>query len=335
MIREDVNVEIVEIEVPLQESLVDELVDFWQAIFKTSYEDFRSVLTGAECAQNRDIIYLARKGKQLAGTCHLTISKSGACLGGLGEVAVASEFRRRGIASTLCTRAHDTFCEKGGQALFLGTVNPAAARVYRRLGWRKLAGANVMVFITNGNSPEAFLVDYFREQGPVTIAPGTAFDRIPIIPLLISPHDWQVLDANVSMFSTRYVVQNSCMFLYPRYEALLRDGRGAWFGARTYQGRLVGLSTVRLSKSDIAKVDGFAHQNSLGCWKDLIQAAVRWAAERSVPLCGAYISVEDEDKQSLFESLGFRKVGTGDFFNLDGRRVGSVRLEKASPERMS
>ena len=46
---------------------------------------------------------------------------------------------------------------------FLGTVNPAAARVYHRLGWRKLAGAEVMANILSGESPEAFLVEYFQK----------------------------------------------------------------------------------------------------------------------------------------------------------------------------
>ena len=47
-----------------------------------------------------------------------------------------------------------------------------------------------------------------------------------MIPLLISPHDWQVLDANTAMFSTRYSLQPSCMGLYRRYSAVAGDGPG-------------------------------------------------------------------------------------------------------------
>jgi hypothetical protein len=121
------------------------------------------------------------------------------------------------------------------------------------------------------------------------------------------------------------------MGLFPKYEMLARDGRGTWFGARTDQSHLVGLSAVRFDSSDVAQVDGFTHQNASDAWTDLIQAAVHWATERGASVCTASVSVEDEDKEALFESLGFRKVGTGDFFDLDGRRVESVRLEKASP----
>ncbi len=151
-----------------------------------------------------------------------------------------------------------------------------------------------------------------------------------MIPLLIFPHNWQVLDANLGMFSTRYVVQNSCMGLYPRYETLTRERRGAWFGARTSRGHLIGLSTVHLDKLNQCQVDGFTHQNYLAdAWENLIQAAIRWGIVRGASLCWAIVSAEDENKRSLFESLRFREVGTREEFNLDGRRVASVRLEKA------
>ncbi|MCZ6678140.1 MAG: GNAT family N-acetyltransferase [Candidatus Poribacteria bacterium] len=324
--------EIIELEPPLPENLVDELTDFWEAIFETPYDGFRGILTGAEREHNYDGFYLVREGKQLVGTTHLTMSQANPALGGLGEVAVPPEFRRRGIARMLCKRARDVFCERGGQALFLGTGNPAAARVYHRLGWWKLAGANVMALITSGDSPEAFLVDDFRQPGPVTIAPGTAQDRIPMIPLLVSPHNWQVLDANVGMFSTRYAVQSSCMGLFPKYAALSPDGQGAWFSARTDGGRLVGLSTARLDSSGRAEVDGFVHQNASGAWTDLIGAAMRWAAEQGVTTFRALVSIEDEDKRSMFEGLGFRQIGVGEAFNLGERQIESVRLEKANAE---
>lgn len=321
------------IEAPLPKDLIEELINFWQAVFESSYERFRGMLAAEECAENRNIIYLIRKGKKLGGTCHLTVSKSNPELGALGEVATAPELRRVGIASTLCERARDDFRTYGGQALLLGTINPAAARVYSRLGWCKLDGTNVMALITSGDSPETFLADYFRERDSARIATATAAVRVPMIPLLISPHEWQVLDANVGMFSTRYVVQNSCVGLYPRYKAVIREGRSAWFGARTGRGRLVGLSTVCLGKPGQCQVDGFTHQNYPGAWEDLVQAAMRWGVAHGAAFCWATVSAQDENKRSLFESLGFRKAGKGDKFNLDGldgRRVASLRLKKSA-----
>ena len=328
----DRQMESIKIEVPLPEALAEELIHFWQAIFETSYEEFRGLLAGAERAHNRDIVYLIRQGRQLIGTCHLTIPTAAPAVGGFGEVATAPAFRGRGIARALCAQARDDFRSQGGQALFLGTGNPTAARVYHRVGWRKLAGAMVMANITTGDSPEAFLVDYFRECGTAHVIMGTAADRIPVIPLLVSPHDWQVLDANVNRISTRYATLTSCMGLYPRYQALTQDGHGAWFSTRTRRGQSVGLATIRIDGLHQAQVDGFAHHNFRSVWSDLIEAAIRWGADRGASLMRAAVSVEDEEKQALFASLGFRQTGRDDGFSIGGRQVAAIHLERTTAD---
>lgn len=326
---------ITKLDVPVPEALARELLKFWEATFGVSFEDYGSVLAAAERAQNHDGIYLVREGEKLCGACLLTHSKSNPEFALLGEVATAPEFRNMGISTALCERARDDFQKHGGQALFLGTVNPAAARVYNRLGWRKLAGCHVMACVSSGEAPEVFLVDYFREVGPVTITPGSAAERIPMIPLLVTPHDWQVLDANVGFLSTRYAGRGADS--YQRYDALVRpqvnprlaeEGRGAWFAARTEQGRLVGLSTARLDRPGECQVDGFTHMNFLVAWEGLIQASISWGNAHGATLCWASASVEDEDKRSLFETLGFREAGTGEEFDLAGRQVASLRLVK-------
>ena len=118
--------EIVALEQPLPADVIEELAQFWEAIFEASYDDLRPVLAGAEVADNRNLIYLIREGGQLAGTSQLTTSRAVPALGGLGEVATAPAYRGRGIATRLCARARDDFRAQGGQALYLGTVNPAA-----------------------------------------------------------------------------------------------------------------------------------------------------------------------------------------------------------------
>ena len=315
---------------PLPEELIPELTAFWEEIFGTSYEDFKSIFAGDETKDNEDILYLMRQDEDLAGTSHLTVGKAVPRLGGLGEVATPTAFRRQGIAAELCESALDDFCRQGGEAFFLGTGNPAAARIYYRLGWRKLAGANVMALIVSGNSPEAFLVDYFREaEGQTTIIPGTSAQRIPMIPLIVCPHDWQVLDANAGIFSTRYAVQSSCMGLYPKYDVLVQQQSGAWFGAQTDSGHLIGLATARLDELGVCHVDGFTHQRCLDIWQDLMQAAMDWGADRGATEWRGTLSVEDEDKRSLFGSLGFEATGEGEAFMLGERQVPSVLLKRS------
>ena len=315
------------LEIPLSEELTAELFEFWVEVFGNQPDLTKGVLLGEEQEHNRDTLYLTKLSDKMAGTCVVTTSNRVPILGGFGEVATAPEFRRHGIATGLCEQAVKGFRAGGGEAIFLGTGNPEAARVYHRLGWRKLAGAQVMANITSGDSPEAFLVDYFRGQGETSVRPATPEARIPMIPLLHTPHDWQVLDANAGMCSTRYRVQGSCMGLYPRYETVTREGRGAWFGAYTDEGRLVGMSTARLDDSGSCQVDGFAHRRFMGGWEDLMQAAIGWGSDSGASAVFATLSVEDEDKQSLLEGLGFRRGGRAGRFDLDGRAVESLRMD--------
>ena len=315
-------------EIPISEDLIDELFPFWASIFGEVLPDIgREVFLGAEGASSHSTLYLHREGKRLAGSCFTMHSKTMPALAGFSEVATDPRLRGRGIATELCRQAVEDFRAAGGEAFLLGTVNPAAARVYHRLGWRKLAGAAVMVNVLNGESPESFLVGYFKE-GTATVAEATPAHRIAIVPLLVCPHDWQVLDANAKMYSTRYATLRSCMGLYVRYQRIKLSAGGAWFVAKTAEGRVVGLATARRDDAGDSQIDGFAHARFAAVWEALVQAAINACPGQSTSTCYAVVSVEDEEKQSLFESLGFRTTGPGEEFDLDGRRVASIRMDR-------
>lgn len=317
-------------EVPISEALIDELFPFWASIFGEVLPDIaREVFLGAEDAYNGGTLYLRREGERLASTCFTMQSKTVPSLAGFGEVATDPQFRGRGLATELCGQAMEDFRGAGGEAFFLGTVNPAAARVYHRLGWRKLAGANVMANILSGKSPEAFLVDYFT-GGAATVVEASPADRIPMIPLILCPHDWQVLDANTGARSTRYATQNSCMGLYVRYERVRSGGGGTWFAARTAEGKVVGLSTTRRDDAGEFQIDAFAHARFAGVWEELVHAVTGRSQELGGGGCYAVVSVEDEEKRSWFKTLGFRGTGAGEEFELDGRRVASVRMDRSA-----
>ena len=317
------------VEAPIAAALAGELRAFWDDIFEYSAEHPPDVppdaYLGSETDHNRLSVYLERPADTLAGTCAITVAKKHPILGGFGEVATRSGLRGSGIATRLCGRAVEEFRAAGGRALFLGTSEPTVRRIYHRLGWRKLAGADVMANISSRDTPEAFLVDYFRAPGQATVVPATPAVRVPMIPLLHAPHDWQVLDANAGMYSTRYCVQYSCMGLYRRYLAAVAGGKGDWFCARTADGRVVGLATV-CGSGAACQVDGFTHPYFAAAWPDLVAAAMQRAAVRGAGECRAVVCVEDEEKRALFEGLGFREADAARDFVLDGRAVGAVRM---------
>ena len=243
-------------------------------------------------------------------------------------MATRPDYRGRGIASRLCGQAVEEFVGQGGEAVFLGTGNPDAARIYHRLGWRRIAGSYVWANVTTGDSPEEYLADYYRVTGQVNIVPGDASLRVPMIPLLLTPHDWQVLDGNlpVPMVSIRYAMQSSCMGLCRKYYDLVRRDGATWFAAKTDDGRLVGIATARTDVANVCSVDGFIHARFGDSYDALIGAAIEWGRSQDAVRITTKLSVEDEDKQAAFESLGFRKGSLDGTFTLDDSEVAAVTM---------
>ena len=219
-------------------------------------------------------------------------------------------------------------CGVGG--FWIMTGNPAAARVYRRCGWLRLPNSRVMALITTGRSPEEYEVDYFREPGSFEIVKGTPADRVPMIPLILTPHRWHVMDANAGILSRREAGQRACMGLYPRYGKLCSSDSGTWFSARTDQNLLVGLATARMIPGGIeCRVDGFTHHNCRSAWPALMEAAVGWAADRDADVCVGSVCVEDEEKRQALVRIGFKEDGpSSEDFDLDDHRAGAVRVVK-------
>ena len=313
--------------IPVDEGLNDRLQAFWHDIFGDAPDIEPAVLLGSETGHNTSDLYLVEEGSRAISTTMVTTCNALPELGGFGEVATVPAARGRGLATDLCRQSVEDFATGGGKALFLGTVNPDAARIYHRLGWRRLASSIVWALITDDRSPEAYLVDYFSNPGPAVVEEGGPGVRIPIIPLIVTPHDWRVLDANTGIFSARYAMVRSCMGLYPKYQALREDGRGNWFAARDTRRRVVGLSTAVMDDSRECRVDGFSHGGSDDAWNDLLRAAIGWGQARGAAVVHATACVEDEDRIARLESLGFRNVGPAPDFDLDGEDVGAVRME--------
>ena len=313
---------------PLNADLAAELTSFWEAIFANSYETFRKVLEGSEQELNHNILYIARQESKLVGTCQVTISGSNPRLGGLGEVATAETHRGQGVASSLSAQARDDFLAAGGEALLLGTVNPQAARLYQRLGWRKLALANVMCLLESDQSPEDFLLDYLPNSGSVTVTVGSPACRIDMIPLILHPHDQHILDINAKIFSTQYTVQSSCLGLYPRYASIAEDAGGEWFVATTSTGQPVGLATASRQNSSAIRIDAFSHHLFPEASRELLIRCFDWASQQGVQQCLAEVAVDDTKKLSLLKTLGFSRSGEELQLNIEETTIPTICFSK-------
>ena len=315
-------------ESPISENQAQNFTKFWHAIFGGPLDIGQDAFTGSEDGINYHVIYSQSMRGNIAGTCGLTTTSHDPRLAGLGQVATDPTLRRSGIATKLCQVAVDDFFEREGQGIFLGTANPEAARIYHRLGWRKLASANVMVNTLNRISPEAFLVGLLSNLGEYGVNEANPGMRVPMIPLIVFPHDWLVLDLNVNLVSTRYAVQNSCLGLYRRYQELCADGKGMWFGARESGGLLVGLSSAKLLDGGVCIVDSFSLNSDKGIWIDLMHAATNWGLQYGYKI-QSIVSYEDEEKQAFLEDFGFHENGYGEPVKIASRLIKTRLLELA------
>ena len=240
-----------------------------------------------------------------------------------GLPATAPKFRRRGIGQALFDRPVEDFRAMGGKAIFLGTNQVPAERVYRRAGYSKLVGSIAQVKILSGDSPEAYFVDYFRGLGPATVHPGDPYDRTPSVSLVHSPHDWQVMDCNAPALSKRYFTHRSYAGQCGRFIDMLDSPDSTFFAARAgSRQKVVGLSTARLLDDGVCSVDAFTPRHYQGSWRELIEAAMAWGRKRGAETLQTTLSVEDYEKRDLFEGIGFRPAGPEGEFFLDGFFLG-------------
>ena len=305
-------------EAPIQESLLQELIELWETIPELpTNEEWRRELLGLVPSFNRILIYIVREGGRIVAMCQFYISRRMPILSEFSYPGTRPDCRGRGIATQLWGAAIDDMKSMGVEAIFLGTFDRIAFRLYRRLGFSKLPASLTFVQALNGLSAEEFLADWFRDAGPATLSSGNPGDQLPSYPLIVSPHDWQVLDANAGLMSTRYSLHRTFRGLYLKCANVGDDENGARFSATTSNGKVVGMSTARLEDDGTCAVDGFVHDRYPDSWDDLILAGIGFGESRGVSAVHARVSREDIEKCQRFAALGFREASPAPDFVLD------------------
>ena len=317
--------EITRFESPIEDAaLAKEIYELWIKIPEqigqgSDLSDYIETLSDRDRPEDRKVLYVARVDGLLVGTSMLWVSRRDPKLAEFGMPGTDPEFRRRGIGRALFELPVTEFRDAGGEAIVMGGGNHEADRLYARIGYSKLVGSNALVQAMSGESPEAYFTDYFRALGPATIHVGEAADRTSAVPLVHTPHNWQVMDYNAKIYTTRYFVRRSFAGQCGAYVAMLGLPDSMFFAARAGdRQKVVGLSSVRLEEHGVYSVDGFTHPYYLKNWTDLIGAAMDWGRQRKARGFVATVSKEDEEKRRLFSNLGFEITDKGEDFFLDG-----------------
>ena len=259
----------------------------------------RRQLSGAEAADNEDVLFTAWEDGRLLSTIHLTVSRAHPGFGCLGGLVTLPAARGKGLAGRLFGQACSYYDELGGGTLFLGTSNPMAARLYSKFGFSFITGTNIMVRTSAGS-----LFDFYRDAyapGQITYGPAGDFCRVPIVPLAAARGRDMLMDTNIGLISTDYVTQVSCTGLYPRLLRVMARG-GVWCAALP-TGALCALCTVQ-EQEDGASLDAFAYPGFEHTLPQLMEMAC--AGYRNLI---ARIADCDREKKALFASLGFEEKG--------------------------
>jgi predicted GNAT family N-acyltransferase len=286
---------------PLNNRLAKSLTDFWEDIFACSFDFIRTVTAGHETAINNDLFWVSSSNTEIVGTSHLTQPTLLPHLGGMGEIAVKSFARKQGLGERHCHQAIDYFEKNSGQYLFLGTNNPGAQKLYSKLGWRELENSDVMV------RSEYALEDLYKNiPGKFQIKPGSALERISMIPLILSTKVFCCLDANTNIYSTSCQRQKSCMGLFPKYQNLKnKDNAGGWL-AMYRSNVLTGLMSWKTVLHNIAVVDGFVHDTQTNLFSSFLKQGVqKLNSETGITIFKSRIMPNDKLKLAAFKEAGF------------------------------
>ena len=317
--------QITRFESPIEdEALAREILELWNKVPEqigqsSDLSAYIETLNDRDRPEDRKLLYVARVDGLLVGTSMLWVSRRDPKLAEFGMPGTDPEYRRRGIGRVLFEQPVTEFRAAGGEAIVMGGGNQEADRIYARVGYSKLVGSNALVQAMSGESPEVYFTDYFRDLGPTTIHPGEADDRTPAVPLVHTPHDWQVMDCNARIYTTRYFARRSFAGQCGAYVDMLDQPSSTFFAARAGdRQKVVGLSSAKFVDDGICSVDGFTHPYYLENWAELIRAVMDWARQRNADQFVVTVSQEDEQKQELFRQLGFEVTGRGEDFFLDG-----------------
>ena len=293
---------------PLDPESVGEMHALWLTAFGNDFvSDLPDgVLYGEENHWNLTNIYRHRLKNQTIATAIVLRSLDLPALGGLGEVSTDTRYRGKGLATRICKRLVNDFQSTQGLALFLGTVNPDAARIYERLGWRHINGSKLMVNISGSDDYDNYIRKYFATAIPNKICKAKPGSRIPIIPLILLPHDWTILDSNISLYSTNVKPQLSCLGLYRRYDYLRSHHQGEWFTLISEDAKVLGISSAVFKGEKRYQVDGFCHPDHENFFVQLIQTAVHWCESRNAAEIAFNVSDRDTEKENLIQNIGFK-----------------------------
>tara|TARA_Y100001960_G_scaffold51087_1_gene52038 strand:+ start:17647 stop:18618 length:972 start_codon:yes stop_codon:yes gene_type:complete len=292
--------------IPITDKKIDKLYKLWleNGFEKEEKIDFtKSLLRGSEKNINQINLYSIEKERQILSTVVLIFQIDNPSISGIGEVCTELNSRGNQFAYNLCMLARDEFFSiDGSQCNFLGTINPLAAKIYKKLGWKKIENSYVMYNSINYSNFDHFLEEKYIKSEKLIISEGSSYFRLSLIPFILSNKNVLYSDMNIGISSE--TISAACLSLYEMYNSLL-NRKGRWFCMHNQSNQIYGVSTIITEINKTYKIDGFSNQNYKEDFYKLVDYTCNLALEND-PM-KIYIDVLNDDsyKKEIFSELGF------------------------------
>jgi GNAT superfamily N-acetyltransferase len=271
-------------------------------------------------------------GDSVVATCWSGWGREFSDIAVMGGVATAEAYRGQGLASAVVGAVCERFDSAGGRLLYLGTSNPAARRIYERLGFRQVAG-QIFCRAARGARPD----EGFAAGRTVSARPAAWRDMASIAPLYLQPHPCVLADSGIGLPSARLAEPRRCVRIFWELWKSIEPG-GRWALLCNDLGWPVASALARPCK---AKPCEGLRETSQGLdytvdflWHPVysVEAAAfvaKWLEEiEAASGCASRMVICDGDDWKLraARQLGFERAGGGGTADVNGRKVPLLSL---------
>ncbi len=292
--------------IPITTKQITNLYDLW---VNNGFENEKNIdinknlLSGSEVKSNQIKLYVYEKAATVLSSAIIIINNNNPSISGVGEVCTSVNSRGKGLANALCEKiVDDYFLNNQSRAIFLGTINPVAEKIYKSLGWQMIKNTNVMFNSKNQDDFESFLLTYNKPNSTKIITKGNSDFRISIIPFVLSQRSKNQIDLNSKVNLINKL--SSCLGLYNKYDSLYVK-KGNWFSVSDNENRLFSIVSYLEKEDKKFRIDGLFNYLYYDEAKKLVEFVINKLVNQKPNKISVEIYKKDTSKLQMFHELGF------------------------------
>ncbi len=255
----------------------------------------------------RVYLIVARLDGEPVGTAWYQTGDERGEVGACAFVFTHPSYRGLGIANAVMSRLVSHFGERGGRAVYLGTSEPRAREVYKRVGFRVYNGV-VMRQTGEKTDDRSFDEEFFSNVGDARMRDGTWGDLARLTALYSYPHPWFIKDYGEKLYSHPTLPQKRALSVPISLFLRAEEGSNRLFVMENPKGRLVGAMSVYRSgaASGGLSLDFLVVPSYLDQTQVLLEEGCRVARGLGGGPIEAFVSDLDLGKKEPLSNLGFQ-----------------------------